>query len=211
MSPTPFRCSWRFSPSSTPSATSRFSRRSPGVHRHGKTQGGRQGYHRGGGNPSRVRPGRQIHFHAVQHHHPGVPHRRRHPAVPGGAEHALRRHAGYQDHARREGRGAGAGDGRRHPRGHPDAGPGAISIVMLYMSRGDLFEGGIVFAAIAATMAMSCSAMPMSSSGEWEQRTRWPSPGSWVSSWRRLRCSLSSTASMTLWWNGPGSSMQCFR
>ena len=106
---------------------------------------------------------------------------RRHPAVPGGAEHALRRHAGYQDHARREGRGAGAGDGRRHPRGHPDAGPGAISIVMLYMSRGDLFEGGIVFAAIAATMAMSCSAMPMSSSGEWEQRTRWPSPGSWVS------------------------------
>jgi multiple antibiotic resistance protein len=35
------------------------------------------------------------------------------------------------------------------------AGPGAISIVMLYMSRGDLFEGGIVFAAIAATMAVT--------------------------------------------------------
>ena len=35
------------------------------------------------------------------------------------------------------------------------AGPGAISIVMLYMSQGGLAEGGMVFAAIAATMAVT--------------------------------------------------------
>ncbi len=59
------------------------------------------------------------------------------------------------------------------------AGPGAISIVMLYMSRDDLFEGAMVFAAIAATMAVTYVMLryTVSSSCEWAQRARWSSPG----------------------------------